>query len=477
MSVTRAPLPIKGGAYTNIDEIGVGPYAPELVNGYVDEAGNTHKWPGLSELCDVGTQQPVDRLYWWARQNILIIFSNGQIFKKTTSTAQDDQTEITGTSTGIQAGNRVYVADFGTALYAANGGKIVKIPSSGNAEDLTDGDAPTAVTRVDTIDTYLLAVDSAGITWFSEVGDPESWVGEYFVPVVKPDITTGMIVAFQEVYLIGEESLEVWRDDGVTPFIPNQNAYVQSGTIAPDSFIIINSRLHFLDNRRHFVAIESRLPQSKSVSMNKYIQDLSAVSDCTVDEVTIDGRLFLILTFPQAEKTLAYNVSQDDPNAWCRLTEWDSGSAAEGRYRLNTAAYCPNWNLMLVGDYRNGKVYMLDHSYDNNAGDTLRMVRRTSHVDHGLSNRKRSYGLHLRLKRKNVASDPPNILVRFRDDGGTDWSNEISIPAGNIGDTSYLARLDGALGIYVTRQWEFVFSDDCPIVLVGADELVEASNA
>jgi hypothetical protein len=122
-----------------------------MIDTFVDIRGNINRRPGLEDLVDLGTDQPVDGLYWWDRQEWCIAISDGEIYKITASDGTNAQ--ITGDS--LESGTRVTFGDYGTALYAANGAQIVKIPTTGAAEYATDGDAPTTVTHLAVLDKYL----------------------------------------------------------------------------------------------------------------------------------------------------------------------------------------------------------------------------------------------------------------------------------------------------------------------------------
>jgi hypothetical protein len=475
MATKLVDIPIQGGAYQNIDEIQLGPYSPSLYNGYVDEAGVNYIAPGLLEYCDLNQGAPVDGCYWWPKQNVLIIFCNGKVFKQTSSVIGSTATDITGTATGIQLGTPVTVADFGDTLYAANGANVVKITTT-TSVDHPDGDCPTNVTHVVAMDSYLLTLASDGYINFSQVGDPDNFDPlDFFSAVKKPDLSTAIKLAWSELIVTGEESFEVWRDDGVTPFVPNDNAYVETGVIAPYSLKLVDNAWHFIDQRGRLVRVENRVPKVVSRPMDKIISQFSSVVDCKVDEILVEGRPFLILHFPTAGRTLAYDYSVGDANGWSEWAAWDSGSSSYERWYGNCAAYCPDWGYQLVGDYRNSKVYIVSPDYNDNNGTTLRWARRTGSLDYGTDNRKSSYGLRVRLKKTNTAT-PPTLVVRFRDDGSTTWSDDIDVPMGYDGDTHYLARIDGPLGHYTTRQWEFVISDNIGVTIASARELVDMND-
>ena len=62
-------------------------------------------------------------------------------------------------------------------------------------------------------------------------------------------------------------------------------------------------------------------------------------------------------------------------------------------------------------------------------------------------------------------------MIRWKDNNKS-WSNEHWVSIKNTGDTNFIARLSN-LGIYETRQYEFVYCGNTPWTLVEAEEDVE----
>ena len=209
-----------------------------------------------------------------------------------------------------------------------------------------------------------------------------------------------------------------------------------------------------------------------SLSINKYIQEFTTVSDAIGDYVEIVGRPFYVLTFPSEEKVLVYDFISKN---WYRLGSWNAVTATYDLYRGNCYCLAPAWNFTLMGDRANGKIYKLGSTiYDEN-GSILRSLIQTAHYNHGSgSNRKYCNGIYLRLKRTSSVSEDgtPDLMLQYRDDGNTTWNTERSLTMHAIGNTEFLAYTT-RLGSYFSRQWRFYMTDSYPLCIASVEEDVD----
>jgi hypothetical protein len=449
------------------EELGLKGYSAMIIDGYLDENGNLLRRPGLTEFCDLATGAAVDALYWWQDQEECIAISDGEVYRITT--IDGTFTQITAGSGDFEKGARATFADMGTIIFAANGGKIIGIPvSGGNTDTLTDTDAPTSVTHVTVLDRYLIAneKDTGNFHW-STVNAPLTWPAEQAEAEARKDDLVAMAMADLELYLMGKNSLEIWHDDGVTPFTRLYQGFIDSGTIAPYSFTRCQNTWFWLDLHRNVVSLNGRRAQPVSTAIGKYMDGLSQVTDCLGDFIIFNGRPFYILQFKTARKTFALDLST---GYWYIWGYWHDGEHLE--WRGNCAAICPAWNTTLIGDHSNGKVYKLDSTNYQDDGNTLKTLVRTNHINRGTESiRKSCHKLTFRLKRSDVSetTGTKNIILRYRDNGSTTWTGERAVAIGKMGDTEFRAETH-MLGSYYSRQWEFYIVDNAALTLVSVEE-------
>lgn len=468
-------IPIHLGMVKAVDEVGLTTYNAALQDVYVDELGGVNRRPGLVEFCDLSTAASVDGLFWWEKQDWVVAVSSGDTFKITDSGGTVSQ--ITHDDTDWATGGRVTFADFGTALYGADGTLIKKIPNSGNVVDMADADAPTEVSHVAFMDKYLLANEIGSRNCHrSNVGAPDTWDANTHSSETKYDDLQAIIAEDLQLYMLGDKTLEVWYDDGSTPFVRESQGFVNSGTVAKYSFVYCESpvnTLAWLDHQRNAVLLNGRTPNVMSGTLTKYIQSFSTVSDCKGDFMVLSGRPYYVLHFPSEEKTLVFDFQN---NLWYEWGYWDSENAEYDRWRGNCFCLAPAWNFSLVGDRANGKIYKVDNTTYTDDGDTLRSLIRTGHINHSKpGQRKKSIAMNFRLKKTEVAQGASSItlMLRYRDNGQTTWSNQKTITMSAVaGETDYQATIY-QLGEYYSRQWEIVLTDDAALSITQMQEEVE----
>lgn len=468
-------LPISEGMVKAVDEVGLVTHGASMVDVFIDELQNIVRRPGLVEVCDLGTSAKVDGLYWWSAQGLVLAVSNGKLFSITTSAGAFS--ELTGDA--FIVGNRVSFDDYGKATaYGANGGKIKLITVAGMT-DLADLDAPTTVSKLGILKKMLVANEAgSGNFYNSEVNALTDWQGYYAEAEANPDFLVSLLIAESHIKCIGTKSMEVFYADGTSPFAPLNQSYVESGTIAPHSFAYAKSQkaLVWLDEERQAVLLSGVTPVPVSITMAKYLQSFSTVTDCLSDCISIAGRPYWLLQFPTEQKTLVFDFTSKN---WYEWGYWNSGTASYDAFRGNCYCYSPDWNYTLVGDRANGKIYRFSNSEYTDNGAILRSMIRTGNYNHGSEvYRKFSNRLIFRVKRTSVVSldGTPDLQVRYRDNGNTTWTSYASVPLQAIGNTEYRGVLT-RLGSYYTRQWEFSLSDAYPLCLSSVEEDVDVEAA
>lgn len=482
MTITLSPIPVKGNPHFVAEAITDNDVTPNLYNGYINKLDTPVIFPGLTEFFDVGTSDPIDGMYWWESQASLIVVSNGHIFKKTTKDIGSGFADVTGTASDLIHGNKCTFADFDTKLIIANGTSMKVLPDSGGAHDMDAVDPnfpPTSVSFVAAYDSYCVALqDTTGFFFWSNVGDPETWDGEFNNAQTNPDTTNAIRSGWGELILTGTKSFEVWRNDGVTPFVPNRSAYSETGVLAPHSLMLINNVWMMLSDDRQLVFLKGRTPTSLSSTLNQYIQTFTTINDARTSMLQLDGVDYAMVTFPTENKVIIINL-KPDPNSrehiWSELANW-SGSVFT-KWDGQDSVVCSSWNYVVVGDETNGKIYILDlaeKAYDSTG---IYMTYRTQWMDREYHGNKRSYGIRAYIKRLDADTGGTfTVSFRFRDNGAGAWGSWIdaTVPSGDT-TTTELIRVDGPMGMYHSRQWEFRLTGEARVALVRAEELLETS--
>lgn len=455
--------------HRNVDESEYDGISTIVQDAVVDILGNTVKRPGLTSQVDLGTGKGVDGLYWWDELSMMIAVSDGKVFRITTSAGA--KTTLTGGT--LLGSTRASLTSDANNVYIANRGKINY--NDGVATTLTilaDQDAPTRVSHIGFLDTFVLANDLASKrVYFSDPTDGTAWnASSFFSAESQPDPLTSMYVGWREILLGGNRSAEFFYDDGLTPFSRVQSGVLSVGIIAPYSVAQVGDSWMWVNNFRQVVRMSSRTPQVVSGPIDKQIQEMASVDDGFAWGMVINGWTLYVLTFPNANRTFVYHVER---NAWTEWGYWNTNTATYLSFRGNCYAYSPLWNQHMIGDRSNGKVYLMSASTYNDGGDDIRSFRRTGFRTHNTYGWKRASQIRVRLKRGDGLSGgtAPKMIVRWRDNGGG-FGNDHVMSLGAVGNREYIARLH-KLGRYRTRQYEFIHSDTSPWILMDGEEDIE----
>lgn len=466
--MSKVKIPFNGKVYQNIDDVELTGISPYLMDGWVDEKGCTHRRPGLDLFVDLGTAAKVDGLYWDDNFQKLFAVSNGKIFAVTDK--EGTNSNITGN--GLNAGTRPSFTSNGTYVVMANGGKMITYNNSGTTTYMADTDAPDAVTCVGYLDTYILANHTNEAKFYWSGVNALTWDALDFVTAEsKPDYVKAMGVAWREVLLAGSTSLEFWYDDGTTPFSRLEGAFIERGILAPYSLKAIDNTWFFVDNERHVTRLDGRTPKVISTPFDKTLQSCEGLSSAKGSHITISGKALYVLQVPTENRTFVYDYKNDD---WAEWGYWNSTKAEYEAWIGECVEYVPAWNLHLVGSRKDGKIYKMSTSYYDDDGNIMRTARRTGYIDHDTLAKKKCNSLTIKFKKGigQTSGGTPYVMIKWRDDGKTTWSNEHWLSLGKVGETEFITTLD-RLGIYRSRQYEIAVTDAVPLIIVDAEADVD----
>jgi hypothetical protein len=468
------PLPLNEKPFFNTDAIANSISANDMFDCYLEPVPGvgfvTRRRPGLKLFTDLNTTVQGDGLFWWESAGKLIAVSNGQVF----NISQDGSfTNITGESLII--GTPVTFADgqdiAGSPwLYMANG-KLV-YATGHNTIAPTDPNTPKATHT--TFVKGMFQANNVGTNQFlftdtnpaTGLMDNAYWssTDNPLTCEAKGDNLLSLHAAWQELYAWGSEGLEIWQDDGVTPFSPIQGAFSEGGIEAPYSVVVADNTVFALcviAGARVVVKLQGRAPVVCSEAIARVLADMPYVGDAIGDLVSVGGMAIYLLSFPTAKQTWAYDYKND---VW---TRW-------GYYRVDEheqfigqhSCFVKPWNKHLIMSRVDGKIYELDRNTFDDAGVNMVSFRRTGWINHGTYNRKICDQFY--IKCKAGMGDIGTLLVRWRDEGKEEWSSFMEVTLSPIGQRDFTAKMN-RMGMYRSRQYEFRLSDGVDLVLVGVD--------
>jgi len=529
-------IPLNTDPYENVDDVELREgQAAKLVNAYVDDLKNTKIRPGLSSKWDLSTDvtnptyyttAPLDGIFWWNSQKRLIIAANGSLYHIDSPYGAP---VWIGSPTNLARGTPVIFADSGDDLLGANGTGLFYVNITAGiltAENVpvasevigTDGlnytcivthtsaainrpitgadyalywvqtgfsgvvwapdtayiysDPPTRSTHVGYLDGYSLANEDGATFRWSTPNNVQAWSSlDYATAEADPDNVEALLVNWREILLVGEKTTETWYNAGTTaPFGKLAGTHIEKGTSARYTVKAANNTWYWLDQDRRFITLVQRTPQVISGPFEKVIEGFIKVSDATTDVLDVGGQHWLILTFPSANRTFAYEYAR---KTWSEWSTWDPIAAADQEWRARYFCLVPDWGMCLAGDRLSSKIFDISPNYHDDDGDNIRILRRTGHISHDTHMTKRTNSLVIRCKRGvgSVAGSEPTMSVRWKSDNG-DWSTPREVSLGKIGDDYCFVTLRG-LGMYRSRQYEFVILGASDFILMDAEEDVD----
>jgi len=389
-----------------------------------------------------------------------------------------------------------------TTLYALN---FTQIPSS-------DG-AFSGGNTVDIVDNYFVYNKPQSQEWgASDFLSPVSPNLSYGLKDGAPDNLVSLIVDHREVYLLGENSSEVWVDVGAVPFpfqrIPGTStqhgiASVFSVARLGNSFAYVSRNIRGegqIVQMNGYTPVRISTHAVENTLQNQYIDDAIAWT------YQLEGHEIYVVSFPTLDLTWAYDVATQMWHKWL----WVDSDNVYHRHRGNCSALFQN--IIIVGDHSNGKLYELSKEVYTDDGNEIRRVRRAPHL---VADLQRQYFDEFQIQfqpgvgttglstqnTSNYIGDPyyiypgatlnvppnvtlyianqnaintqdvttnPKAMLRWSNDGGSTWSHEYWVSIGAMGKYKNRA-IWRRLGMARDRIFEVVVTDPVNAVIVSAN--------
>lgn len=381
------------------------------------------------------------------------------------------------TSTG-----NVFMAYSGTQILITDGTAYGHyIPTATDVlTDITDGDFPSA-SSCTWIDGYFIVTKtSTGQFYISALSDVTSWSAtEFDTAMGSPDNLVRCFQANNNLWLAGETSLEVWYDSANVdfPFERVQGALIEDGLAGAAAICLIRDQLYFLSNKLEVLrTVGYQREKLSTIHLDKEIQSYTTTSDAVIYEYRADGHIFLVLTFPTADKTWVYDTTTDFWHEWQSYIT--AGTATYARHR-GALGFFFNGKY-IVGDHSSGTLLELDMATYTDNGQVIKRTRRSQII-----NKDRVWVLHHQLELDfetgvgiggTGSGSNPDVSLRWSDDNANTWSTGITKKLGISG--VYSGRvLWRRLGKSRNRIYELTMSEPVKFVLQGAYAELEELKA
>jgi hypothetical protein len=373
---------------------------------------------------------------------------------------------------------------------------------------VTDG-AFTGGTVVDIVDNYFLYNKPNTQQWAaSNILSPITYSLSFASKFTGPDNLVSLICDHGQVYLLGENTSEVWADVGTFPFpfqrIPGSAS--QQGIASAFSIARLGNSFAYLSRNIRgqavIVMMNGYFPTRISTHAVENTLVNQYISDAVAYTYQLEGHETYVISFPTLDLTWAYDIATGMWHKWL----WVDSNNVYHRHRTQCSALFQG--IVLAGDWQNGQIYQLDlNNYTDNGG-TIRRLRRAPHL---VSDLQRQYFdelqiqfqpgvgttglsldlgktfntplvinpnqiliikpkelLYIGLDTQNFTTENPQAMLRWSNDGGSTWSKEYWSSIGQLG--KYKNRIIWRrLGWSRDKVFEVVVTDPIKCVIVSAN--------
>jgi len=349
---------------------------------------------------------------------------------------------------------------------------------------ITDIDYPRGTTLT-YADGYFIISDSNGRVSFSGLNSGTSWSGlDFFTPTFKPDKVKAVQAFREEIYCFGDETIEIYINDGDTPFIRQSRTSIYYGLTARDSIAVWHGGVFFLGKGKnggsevYLLGTNFSLNPVSSPVISQFLNTYINEDAEGFVQTTPDGRIFYHLHLPSHATTLVYDVTTDmwhERQSQRPYPDYD-GTKPQDMFRGRCHTYFKGNNL--YGDWFSGKILREDSSVSTDDGN-IRLLKRISPVFHNELKNITVYSLEFDINSgaglaTGQGSDPI-MMFQASLDGGNTFEPEEFVELGTIGEYDHRAMING-LG--TARNWviSFSISDPIDVILMQAVGRISLSN-
>jgi hypothetical protein len=313
------------------------------------------------------------------------------------------------------------------------------------------------------------------------------------------DLLVTIAVTRREIYLLGNQTTEVWYDAGATDigagssqFAAVQGVFIDHGVVAKYSVATYDNGVYWLSRNRQgqgvvLTSAGYRTERISTYAIEEALRTYTRIDDAIGWCYQISGHTFYVLTFPAADHTWCYDVGTKLWHEW----GWIDTNGDEHRHRANCFATFDR-NL-ICGDWQTGAIYLLSNDVytDDTATATTGPIKRVRSFPHMVVNNGgrvfyREFVADMETgTAPKLGPVPDNLLVSldWSDDRGHSYGNPVAQAIGGTSPTL------GAGGDYQTvLQWQrcgmardrvfrLSWTVNAPTVLQGAWVTAEAADA
>ena len=384
---------------------------------------------------------------------------------------------LRGALTGMTVGGRskVYMAlnnNSELMIQDTQAGYIFDLTTN-TLTQITDLDYPKGTT-LDYADGYFIISDANGRVSFCELGNGLNWDGfDFFTPTFKPDRVVAVMTFREEVYCFGDETIEVYINDGETPFIRQSRTSIYYGLTARDSVAAWHGGAFFLGKSHnggsdvYMMGTNYALNPISTPAIAQRINEATNEDAEGFVQCSKDGHIFYHLHLPALNTTLVYDMLS---GMWHERQSQNpavdvDGSRRDDMFRGRNFTTFKGMNL--YGDWYSGKIFLEDTSVSTDDGN-IRVLKRTSPVFHTELKFISVYDLELDIN----SGFSGTMMIKWSIDGGNTFEPEHFVTLGAVGHYDNKVVIN-KLG--TARNWVIDFTVTDPVDIIVMQSAVRTT--
>ena len=294
---------------------------------------------------------------------------------------------------------------------------------------VTDGDLLAPLDN-EFMDGYFGVVTTEGRWQIGALDDATAWAAlDYARADGDPDSAVAMSAMQGQFLVMGEKTIEPWRNTGAADFPFERVTVIDIGCLAAGSVQRLEQSVFFVASDRSVRMIADGY-QARPVSSNSVARDIESLADRSILKSASwvkDGHTFYSLTAP-GYWTWVYDVST---GFWAKRK-----SKGRPDWRVSTVTEFDG--KLIAGDATEGKLYEMSAAFLDEAGDE-HVLEVIMPVVHGFPYRTRHNALFFDIERgvgtgQGDSQDiAPEMMLDWSNDGGETFGNERLLPLGEQG--------------------------------------------
>lgn len=308
-----------------------------------------------------------------------------------------------------------------------------------------------------------------------------------------PDVVTGIISNSRELYVLGQQTTEVWFDSGasnVFTFQREDGKNSQTGCVSAFTIVQLANTIFWVGQNQQGGAIvyymNGYTPERISThAIERELTALGDLSSATAFGMQYQGHYFYVLQIAGSPSTWVYDVGavtdlKQAPGLW---GEWQSTTEFGTQVPFIASTHCFIAGQHLMGDTNNGNIYLLDNTASTDNGNSMLRMRQSPHVAKDLNNifyRLVAIDFLTGQGLVNNGTNPdsavhPRAVLQISNDGGQTFGDPIYTELGAIGQYYARARWQ-QLGYSRDRVFRVSITDPIVAHMISAQLDVEVGS-